>query len=126
MCSNYLQIVIEDCCPYLEKLRSEGIKFDYIFDDLTTIPVNGTTSEEKLLLEFQMTVIELACSVLKIGGKLMAHGPGASGLNSTKLFEKILYNSIQPAMKIKMSKQLSFVPSFMESWAFYQVQLEKI
>jgi spermine synthase len=39
---NHSKIIVGDCIDFMEKCAKEGRKFDYIFADLTDIPISQT------------------------------------------------------------------------------------
>ncbi|XP_053684466.1 spermine synthase [Sabethes cyaneus] len=115
---NY-EIIVGDCMVYLNKYIKEGRKFDYVFGDLTDIPISDTPTGE--IWEFIRTILESSFQVLKPGGKFMTHGNGVSCPESLQMYEEQL-NKLSP--KVNFTKCSAFVPSFMEEWVFYQVQRE--
>ncbi|XP_055842825.1 spermine synthase isoform X2 [Episyrphus balteatus] len=112
---NY-EIVVGDCVDYMKRFIAEGKKFDYVFGDLTDIPISDTPIGE--CWDFIRTILEHSFKILKPDGKYLTHGNGTSCLESLKLFEDQL-KLLKPAVKYTTSK--AFVPSFMEEWLFYQV-----
>lgn len=67
---NY-EIIVGDCMVYLNKYIKEGRKFDYVFGDLTDIPITETPSGE--IWDFIRTILEASFKVLKKDGKFMTH-----------------------------------------------------
>ncbi|XP_055627765.1 spermine synthase isoform X2 [Toxorhynchites rutilus septentrionalis] len=116
--SNY-EIIVGDCMVYLNKYIKEKRKFDYVFGDLTDIPISDTPTGE--IWDFIRTILEASFSVLKPTGKFMTHGNGVSCPESLRMYEAQLANL---SSKVTFTKCTSFVPSFMEEWVFYQVQRE--
>uniref|UniRef100_A0A336MEA3 CSON000359 protein n=1 Tax=Culicoides sonorensis TaxID=179676 RepID=A0A336MEA3_CULSO len=112
---NY-EIIVGDCMVYLDKYIKEGKKFDYVFGDLTDIPITDTPSGE--IWDFIRTIQEASFKVLKKDGKFMTHGNGTSCPESLKMYEDQLNKLSSP---VKFTKAHAFVPSFMEDWIFYQV-----
>ncbi|XP_055909839.1 spermine synthase isoform X1 [Eupeodes corollae] len=112
---NY-EIVVGDCVDYMKRFIAEDKKFDYVFGDLTDIPISDTPIGE--CWDFIRTILEHSFKILKPDGKYLTHGNGTSCLESLKLFEDQL-KLLKPAVKYTTSK--AFVPSFMEEWLFYQV-----
>lgn len=55
----------------LDAFIKEGRKFDYIFGDLTDIPISDSPSSE--LWGFIMKVMEKSFKILKPNGKFMTH-----------------------------------------------------
>lgn len=69
---DHYQIIVGDCMKSLEIYKKEHKKFDYIFGDLTDIPISddATTAEP---WKFILNVIEMSFDVLKPNGKFMTH-----------------------------------------------------
>lgn len=55
----------------VNKFIKEGKKVDYIFGDLTDIPISDSACGE--LWEFMITILEAAFKILKPTGKFMTH-----------------------------------------------------
>lgn len=100
----------------LDKYIKEGKKFDYIFGDLTDIPISTSPTGE--IWDFIRTILSKSFKILKPGGKYLTHGNGVNCVESLKMFEEQL-NVLVP--KVEFTKTQAFVPSFMEEWVFYQV-----
>uniref|UniRef100_A0A182RX25 PABS domain-containing protein n=1 Tax=Anopheles funestus TaxID=62324 RepID=A0A182RX25_ANOFN len=115
---NY-EIIVGDCMVYLKKYIKEERKFDYVFGDLTDIPISDTPTGE--IWDFIRLILESSFQVLKPDGKFMTHGNGVSCPESLRMYEDQLAK-LTP--KVKYTKSSAFVPSFMEEWVFYQVQRE--
>ncbi|XP_036219766.1 spermine synthase isoform X2 [Bactrocera oleae] len=114
---NY-EIVVGDCVEYMKKFISENRKFDYVFGDLTDIPISGAPVGE--IWDFIRTILDHSFKILKPDGKYLTHGNGTACTESLELFEDQL-RLLRPKVKFTTSK--AFVPSFMEEWLFYQVCL---
>ncbi|XP_066990968.2 spermine synthase [Anabrus simplex] len=112
---NY-QIIVDDCVKTLKKMIEDGRKFDYVFGDLTDIPLSASPQGE--IWDFIRLILDLSFSVLKPTGKYMTHGNGASCPESLKMYESQLQKLNTP---VEFSRDHAFVPSFMEDWIFYQV-----
>ncbi|KAG7299854.1 hypothetical protein JYU34_016874 [Plutella xylostella] len=112
---NY-EIIVEDCMLTLNKFMKEGRKLDYIFGDLTDIPISESACGE--LWEFMITILESAFKILKPSGKFMTHANGANCPESLKMYEEELLKLKPP---VKFTKSKAFVPSFLEEWWFYQI-----
>ncbi|XP_063242932.1 spermine synthase [Bacillus rossius redtenbacheri] len=112
---NY-EIIIGDCVEVLKKFIAEGRKFDYVFGDLTDIPIS--TSPQGELWDFIRLILNSSVAVLKPNGKYMTHGNGASCPESLRMYEDQL---TKLDTKVEFSRSRAFVPSFMEEWVFYQV-----
>jgi spermine synthase len=67
----YFQIIVDDCVKWLDKYISEGTKFDFVFGDLTDIPLSPTPQGE--LWDFIRLILNKALKVLKPDGKFMTH-----------------------------------------------------
>uniref|UniRef100_A0A182WAJ1 PABS domain-containing protein n=1 Tax=Anopheles minimus TaxID=112268 RepID=A0A182WAJ1_9DIPT len=115
---NY-EIIVGDCMVYLKKYIKEKRTFDYVFGDLTDIPISDTPTGE--IWDFIRLILESSFQVLKPNGKFMTHGNGVSCPESLRMYEDQLAK-LTP--KVKYTKSSAFVPSFMEEWVFYQVQRE--
>lgn len=115
--SDNFEIVVGDCMMYLNKYIKEGRKFDYVFGDLTDIPISDTPTGE--IWDFIRVILESSFKVLKPTGKFMTHGNGVSCPESLQMYEEQL-EKLTP--KVSYTKCSAFVPSFMEEWVFYQVQ----
>ncbi|CAG4966687.1 unnamed protein product [Parnassius apollo] len=115
---NY-EIIVEDCMLTVNKFISENKKVDYIFGDLTDIPISDSACGE--LWEFMITILRAAFQILKPTGKFMTHGNGATSPESLELYEQELMK-LNPAVKYTKSK--AFVPSFLEDWIFYQISFK--
>uniref|UniRef100_A0A182J4V5 Uncharacterized protein n=1 Tax=Anopheles atroparvus TaxID=41427 RepID=A0A182J4V5_ANOAO len=113
------EIIVDDCMRYLHKFSKEGRTFDYVFGDLTDIPISDTPTGE--IWDFIRTILQSSFKVLKPDGKFMTHGNGVSCPESLKMYEEQLAK-LEP--KVSYTKCTAFVPSFMEEWVFYQVQRE--
>lgn len=55
----------------LDQYIEEGRKFDYVFGDLTDVPISEDSSSE--LWSFIGVILEKSFKVLKPGGKFMTH-----------------------------------------------------
>ncbi|KAL7732440.1 hypothetical protein ACLKA6_004406 [Drosophila palustris] len=110
------EIIVGDCVEYMKKFIAEGRKFDYVFGDLTDIPISGAPIGE--CWDFIRTIFEHSFKLLQPDGKFLTHGNGTSCLESLQLFEDQL-RLLKP--KVKFTTTKAFVPSFMEEWLFYQV-----
>ncbi|XP_026328356.1 spermine synthase isoform X2 [Hyposmocoma kahamanoa] len=115
---NY-EIIVEDCMLTVNKFIKEGKKVDYIFGDLTDIPISESACGE--LWEFMITILQASFKILKQNGKFMTHGNGATSPESLELYEQELTKLKPP---VKFSKSRAFVPSFLEDWIFYQISFK--
>lgn len=112
---NY-EIIVADCLEYMKNYIKQGKKFDYIFGDLTDIPISDTPTGE--VWNFIRTILEHSFKILKPDGKYLTHGNGTGCPEALKMYEQQL-SLLQPPVKFTTAK--AFVPSFMEEWLFYQV-----
>ncbi|KAI5732076.1 hypothetical protein M8J77_020872 [Diaphorina citri] len=116
---NY-KIVLGDCVKSLNEMIANGTKVDYVFGDLTDIPVSTTPQGE--VWDFIRLILNTSFQVLKPNGKYMTHGNGISSPQSLKMFEEQLKNLNTP---VEFVTDRAFVPSFLEDWVFYQVWSKK-
>uniref|UniRef100_A0A8D9B9T3 Spermine synthase n=2 Tax=Cacopsylla melanoneura TaxID=428564 RepID=A0A8D9B9T3_9HEMI len=116
---NY-KIILGDCVKSLNEMIANGTKVDYVFGDLTDIPVSTTPQGE--VWDFIRLILNTSFQVLKSDGKYMTHGNGISSPASLKMFEEQLNNLNTP---VEFSTDRAFVPSFLEDWVFYQVWAKK-
>ncbi|XP_055689116.1 spermine synthase [Lutzomyia longipalpis] len=112
---NY-EIIVGDCMVALQKYFKDGRKFDYVFGDLTDVPLSPTPTGE--LWDFIRTFLEASFKVLRPDGKFMTHANGSNCPEALRMYENEL-KKLDPPVKFTTSK--AFVPSFMEEWNFYQV-----
>ncbi|XP_051173460.1 spermine synthase isoform X2 [Leptopilina boulardi] len=115
---NY-EIIVGDCVKTLSHMIEEGRQFDYVFGDLTDIPISSTPHGDAW--DFIRLILNSSFKVLKPTGKYMTHGNGASCPESLKMFEEVLS---QLSVPVKYTKSSAFIPSFFEDWVFYQVSLK--
>ncbi|XP_011694879.1 PREDICTED: spermine synthase isoform X3 [Wasmannia auropunctata] len=115
---NY-EIIVGDCVKALAHMIEEGRQFDYVFGDLTDIPISTTPHGDAW--DFIRLILNSSMKVLKSTGKYMTHGNGASCPESLKMYEEVLS---QLCMPVTFTKDHAFVPSFFEDWIFYQVSLK--
>lgn len=113
------QIIVDDCMVHLNKFIKEGKKFDYVFGDLTDIPISDTPTGE--IWNFIRSILQHSFKILKPTGKYLTHGNGANSPESLAMFEEQL---TKLDAKVKFTRSNAFVPSFMEDWVFYQVTFD--
>ncbi|XP_060533638.1 spermine synthase isoform X2 [Cylas formicarius] len=116
---NY-KIIVGDCMKSLEQYIKEDRKFDYVFGDLTDVPISDSLSGE--LWTFINKVLQMSFKVLKPSGKFMTHLTGTSSPDCIEMYKSQL-NKIQPPVTFTTSN--AFVPSFLEDWVFCQVSFAK-
>jgi len=108
------KILVDDALKWLKTYKEEKKQFDFIFGDLTDIPVHQGGST----WAFVRTVIKSALSLLPVGGKYYTHCNGVNAKSSLHYFEKMLANIGVP---IEIEHTEAYVPSFCEKWVFYQL-----
>ncbi|KAJ8679979.1 hypothetical protein QAD02_015766 [Eretmocerus hayati] len=113
------EIIVGDCVKALTHMIEEGRQFDYVFGDLTDIPISPTPHGDAW--DFIRLILNSSMRVLKPTGKYMTHGNGASCPESLKMYEDVLSNLSVP---VEYTKDSAFIPSFFEDWIFYQVSLK--
>jgi spermine synthase len=101
----------------LDRFAETGQKFDYIFGDLTDIPLSSDTQDKEW--QFLTDVISKSFKVLRPSGRFLTHGSGVTSVRSLALFESYLKSLQEPS--VQFTRCQAFVPSFMEEWIFYQV-----
>lgn len=118
MSDEHFEIIVGDCVEYMEKYISEGRKFDYVFGDLTDIPISDKPTGE--IWNFIRKILELSFNILKPDGKYLSHGNGISCQSALEMYEEQL-KKLEPP--VSWQKSVSYVPSFFEDWVFYEVFL---
>ncbi|XP_037037517.1 spermine synthase isoform X2 [Bradysia coprophila] len=113
------EIIVGDCMVALDKYVKEGKKFDFVFGDLTDIPISETPTGE--IWNFIRTILQQSFKILKPNGKYLTHGNGTNCPESLRMYEEQL-KQLEP--KVKFTTTKAFVPSFMEEWVFYQVSVD--
>lgn len=116
---NY-KIVLGDCVKSLNEMIAKGTKVDYVFGDLTDIPVSPNPEGE--VWDFIRLILNTSFQVLKPDGKFMTHGNGISSPESLRMYEGQLKSLNTP---VEYTTDKAFVPSFLEDWVFYQVTFKK-
>lgn len=97
--------------------RGDG--FDYVFSDLTDIPLSSSETQSAEW-QFLSNVLTKSLRLLRRGGRFLTHGSGVSSVRSLDNFEAHLKNLSDP-VRVEYRRYNAFVPSFMEDWVFYQV-----
>ncbi|XP_076280511.1 spermine synthase isoform X2 [Lasioglossum baleicum] len=115
---NY-EIVVGDCAKALAHMIEQGRQFDYVFGDLTDIPISTSTHDDAW--DFTRLILNYSMKVLKRTGKYMTHANGASCPEALEMFEQVLSQLCVP---VTFTKDSAFIPSFFEEWVFYQVSFE--
>ncbi|KAL3270731.1 hypothetical protein HHI36_021256 [Cryptolaemus montrouzieri] len=114
---NY-KIIVTDCLVALDEYIKEGRKFDYVFGDLTDVPI----SQDPELWVFMEKVLQKTFKVMKPDGKLMTQVCGAICTDALKNYENLLKKQVP---KVKFENTKAFIPSFMEDWIFGFISFEK-
>ena len=65
------QIIVGDCLAELDKLKNENVQFDFVFSDLTDIPLSIKPQNKEW--QFLLDVMEKSLSVLKPNGQFLTH-----------------------------------------------------
>ncbi|KAK6641817.1 hypothetical protein RUM44_013534 [Polyplax serrata] len=107
------EIIVGDCFETLEKFIREGKKVDYVFGDLTDVPVDSS-GQNREMWQFIRLILNKSMQVIRPGGKYLSHGNGASAVKSLQLYENVL-NSLN--VPVTFTKAHAFIPSFLEDWA---------
>jgi len=113
------RILVSDCLLEMDKFVEDGTKFDFIFGDLTDVPLSLTPQKQNKEWQFLQSVLGKSLGLLKPNGKFLTHGAGAASVQSLDLLESH-FRSLEPA--VKFTRCQMFIPSFMESWVFYQLE----
>ena len=66
-----LQIIINDCLVELDKFIANGDQFDFIFGDLTEVPLAGEPQDKEW--QFFETILDKSLRVLKPNGCFLTH-----------------------------------------------------
>ncbi|KAJ7394349.1 hypothetical protein OS493_000154 [Desmophyllum pertusum] len=113
---NY-EIRIDDCVKALKEYVKNGRTFDYVINDLTDIPIAVSLHDSHW--DFVREILNLTLRVLKPEGKFYAQGTnGATCKTQIEKYEKQLENLCYP---VEFKREFVLVPSFEESWTFYEV-----
>lgn len=65
------QIIVGDAIAYMAECIKKNRKFDYVFGDLTDVPLSEDKHDQ--LWEFMRTILNLGIDVLKPSGKYLTH-----------------------------------------------------
>ena len=121
--TNY-KIIVDDCLIWLEKFLKEERKFDYVFNDLTDIPI-GLDSKDKQQSDaesanewhFVRQILTLSLPLLRdVSGRYLNHAIGVSCRLAIENYEKLLQE-----YGVEFNRHSAYVPSFMEEWVFYEI-----
>ncbi|KAK3855976.1 hypothetical protein Pcinc_037652 [Petrolisthes cinctipes] len=117
---NY-KVIVGDAIAHMREYLKEGRKFDYVFGDLTDVPISTEPKGE--LWDFMRTIINLGTKVTRPGtGKYMTHALGIQCSEALKMFEKQL-NQLE--VPVTYTRTSHYIPSFKEKWCFYQVAVQE-
>lgn len=83
-----MQIIVGDCMVTLDKYIKDGRKFDYVFGDLTDIPISDTPTGE--IWDFIRSILEKSFKILKPDGIYLQHVSAAAC--GRDYFTRNLYN----------------------------------
>lgn len=113
-------VIIGDCLAFMESFLADGRKFDYVFNDLTDIPLSPEDSHVgKDLWGFVKKVLSLALPLVKDDGKYLNHAVATGCTAALTAYESVLSKLDPP---VKWAKHSNWVPSFLEEWVFYEVE----
>jgi len=110
---NY-KVIVDDAFKWLKQYDEEGKQFDFIFGDLTDIPVHNEGST----WEFVRSILKLSLSLLPVGGKYMTHCNGKNSAEALDVFENEVKKIGYP---LEIVRSEAYVPSFLETWVFFQL-----
>lgn len=113
---NY-ETIVDDALVHLKEFIKEGREFDYVFADLTDVPISPEPVGD--VWDFLGLVMDLGTKVLKPStGRYMTHAIGVQCKGALTMFEKKLRAVEVGVHGVTMTSH--FVPSFMEKWCFFQ------
>lgn len=116
--------IVGDAVKYLEKCKSEGKLFNFIFGDLTDVPID-TDNDGKDVWDFISLILEMSFSCIKPGGKYLTHVTGKAAPKGVEMFtEKVKEAATKIGRPVDIKFSEVFVPSFMEVWIFSQIIVE--
>lgn len=114
---NY-EVVVGDAIAYMEKAVKEGVVYDYVFADLTDIPISPAPVGDTW--DFVNKIVNLGTKCLKPGtGRYMTHAIGAQCTEALSQFSAKL-NAVEVGVS-SLTQSFRYVPSFMEKWVFFQL-----
>lgn len=76
--SNY-EVIVGDCLVYMKQYIADGKTFDYVFNDLTDIPISSKDTKEPIvenspqLWDFVKQILELGLQLVRPTGKYLNH-----------------------------------------------------
>ncbi|KAG1687674.1 Spermine synthase [Nymphon striatum] len=112
-------IIVDDALKIMAEYIADGNTFDFIFNDLTDVPV----SLDPVSIYWSMVenILKLAMKLLKENGKYYNHATNFNAISSLEMYEKLL-DSLSP--KVTYRKYDAHVPSFMERLICIQARIE--
>ena len=127
--SNF-EILVGDAVEYLKDCVIEKKTYDYVFSDLTDMPVCSEDSDAyKDQFKFLLEISKMAVQLVKPGtGKLMSHCNRKTLPKFITTFENMLKSltySFDKSYKPVVKRRDSFVPSFVGTWVFFYLTMTK-
>lgn len=89
-------MIVDDCLKYLDRYAGEGRKFDFVFNDLTDIPLSSEKTEVgRDLWLFVKTILNKSFKCLKPDGRYMNHAVGKGKRKSSffDLFSSLIFSN---------------------------------
>ncbi|GAB6026287.1 hypothetical protein CHUAL_012494 [Chamberlinius hualienensis] len=111
------KIIVDDCVKVMKKFIKEGKKFDFVFGDLTDIPITPTPQGK--FWDFIRLILDLSFQLLAPNGRFLTHGNGIGSKRALEMYEEQLQNL---HCSVQFTRFNAYVPSFMENWIFYEVR----
>ncbi len=100
------------------KCKEEEKFYDFVFGDLTDIPIS--TSPQAEIWDFFRTTLQLSFAILRENGTYFTHANGITAGENLKMFSQTIKDSLGFPVDLKQTS--TFVPSFQEKWIFYEVK----
>ena len=120
------EIIIDDCMAQMQLFIDQGRKFNFIFNDLTDIPLMNLNAKSDFkkcqLWTFITQVLNESLQCLCSNGIYMNHATGVNCDRALRQYENVLD---ELKIKVKYKRRQAWVPSFLENWVFYQIQLNQ-
>uniref|UniRef100_A0A2P2I435 Spermine synthase-like n=1 Tax=Hirondellea gigas TaxID=1518452 RepID=A0A2P2I435_9CRUS len=119
---NY-ETIVGDALVYLHDFIKSGRQFDYVFADLTDVPISPEPVGD--MWDFLGMIMDLGTKVLKPAtGRYMTHAIGVQCSKALVMFEQQLKKVEVGVTNVTQTSH--FVPSFMEKWCFFQATRKPI
>ena len=112
------EIIVADAFEYMTKYASAGRKFDFIFSDLTDVPIIAEVATAEM--QFLKKALYMALPLLKDGGHLLSHCSGRTAYSAIENLRKCLQNAPK---KLEWEQHERLVPSFLEFWQFFDIRV---